>query len=215
MHGSEFLCYCSWKSIARHLKNHGVPLGISTNGIALTPPNIMFLIDHKIIHALNISLDGATRETVERIRVNVKFDRLIQQIRFLLDYSNEKNYFFALIFSFVLMKQNYHELPGMIRLMGELLDKRKSPIAYVSCQSLIFYPDPRYEAFTAQEHHTCIPLEALLAMFHDAQKASHETGIQTNVFSYPTIDAFIEAGCPIPTLDNKIILLEKQCAVAT
>lgn len=211
MYGSELLCYRSWKSITKQLKSNGVPLGISTNGIALTSENIKFLIDHHIFHALNISLDGATRETVENIRINVNFDRLIRQIQFLLDYSNEKKYFFALIFSFVLMKRNYHELPQMIRLMGSLLKNRKTPIAYVSCQALVHYPHPHYDAFVAEEHHTCIPTKDLLAMFHDVKKASHETGIQTTLFSFPTIDDFFESGCPIPTLDNKVIhLLDKS-----
>jgi MoaA/NifB/PqqE/SkfB family radical SAM enzyme len=114
MIGSEFLMYKGWKRVANYLVSQGIKLSISTNGILLIPSNIRYLIDNNILHYLNISMDGAKKETLESIRVNVKFDKLIENIRFLFDYADKKQYFFALSITFVIMKRNYQELPELI-----------------------------------------------------------------------------------------------------
>ena len=82
MNGSEFLLYKGWKKVAALLASQGVKLSISTNGIRLTPENIKYLIDNTIVQKLNISMDGATKATVEGIRVNVDFDNLMNTLHF-------------------------------------------------------------------------------------------------------------------------------------
>lgn len=82
MNGSEFFLVENWKLVAARLKNECVQLRISTNGMLLTAENIKLLVDNSYISKLNISLDGATKITVEKIRKKVKFDLVCQHARF-------------------------------------------------------------------------------------------------------------------------------------
>ena len=59
-------------------------LKINTNGHYLNPKNIDKLLDNPPSH-LSISLDGATKETYEKVRVNGRFDRLMSNLTALLD----------------------------------------------------------------------------------------------------------------------------------
>ena len=52
-------------------------------------------------------MDGATRETVESIRVNAKYDQVIANARRFRDYAKERKTSFSL--TFCLMRQNWHE----------------------------------------------------------------------------------------------------------
>lgn len=209
MNGSEFLFYRHWKSIVERLVSHNVQIGISTNGIALTEENSGFLIEKKCIHSLNISMDGASKETVERIHVNVNYERLLKNIEYLLATGNAKQVTFNLVFSFVIMKSNYAEFPQLIHLVHTIMKGRSLPNVFVSGHPLVRFSNPGYQEFLEKEHMGQIPKEKLVAMFHEAQRASGETGIQTALFGYPTIDQFVEAGCPLPTLENEFVLLEQ------
>lgn len=61
----------------------------------------------KLRFAIAVSLDGQTKETVERIRVNADFDHQMRIVQFLRQYTRSVGTDFALTFCF--MKQNWHE----------------------------------------------------------------------------------------------------------
>ncbi len=122
MNGTEFLFYTNWQKVADYLVNSGIKLSLSTNGILLSPHNIRHLIDNKIPLKVNISMDGATKETLESIRINVNYNKLIDNINYLLSYASQKKHDFYISFSFVLMKNNYQELPQLIKLVGSLMN---------------------------------------------------------------------------------------------
>ncbi|MBI5675727.1 MAG: radical SAM protein [Nitrospirae bacterium] len=127
MNGTEFLFYKNWQKVADYLVNSGIKLSLSTNGILLSPHNIRYLIDKKIPLKLNISMDGATKETLESTRINVNYDKLLDSIKYLLSYASQKKHDFYISFSFVLMKKNYHELPQLIKLAGNLMNGKRCP----------------------------------------------------------------------------------------
>jgi hypothetical protein len=54
-----------------------------------------------------VSLDGATKETVESIRVNANFDEQLSILRRLREYTRERKTDLSLTFCF--MRQNWHE----------------------------------------------------------------------------------------------------------
>ena len=200
MNGSEFLFYRDWKKIAARLIDHGTKLSISTNGILLTSSNIKYLIDNRIIKNLNISIDGARKETVESIRKNVDFDKLCDNINFLFDYTSEKKYIFTLGFSFVLIKRNYRELPQFIRLIDKLRRDRKLPVVAICIQALENCTIEKYRDFAYSEHHSLIDRKELVETFKETLKESHDNGITTHVFYSWEIADFVQQGCPFPSL---------------
>jgi radical SAM protein with 4Fe4S-binding SPASM domain len=69
------------------------------------------------LHGLHVSLDGASAETYERIRVRAHFDRVVNNLEHLLDLRAQHgcaNPQIQLIM--VIMRQNLHELPDLVRL---------------------------------------------------------------------------------------------------
>jgi sulfatase maturation enzyme AslB (radical SAM superfamily) len=200
MNGSEFLFYRDWKKIAARLVGNGTKLSISTNGILLTPATIQHLIDEQIIKSLNISIDGATKETVESIRRNVNFEKLIRSIDFLFSYATAKQYDFNLSFSFALMKNNYREFPKLVALVHELKSNRTHPPASVYCQALENAGIEGYGDFVRRHHHSLVARNELVSTFDEALKESQRTGIPTNAFYYIPIKDFVQQGYPFPPL---------------
>ena len=57
--------------------------------------------------SLSISIDGATKETVEKIRVNANYEQLIENLHRFLDYKRRRRTYLSL--TYCLMRQNWHE----------------------------------------------------------------------------------------------------------
>jgi len=203
MNGSEFLLYPKWRELATALVGAGVKLSISTNGILLTPKNIGFLIDNKIVKGINVSMDGATEETLESIRVNVKYDRLVKNLKYLFSYATEKQYDFLLSFSFVLMRRNYKEFPLLVRLINNIRDGFSYPSVNIYCQALETFNIPGYNDFYRQEHHSTVNRDELVKSFKKTLKASKDTGIETGAFYSYTLKDFIKRGCPFPVFVDR------------
>lgn len=203
LNGSEFLLYPKWRELAMALAGDGVKLSISTNGILLTPKNIRFLVDNKIVKNLNVSMDGATKETLESIRVNVKYDRLVKNLKYLFSYATEKKYDFLLTFSFVLMRRNYKEFPLLVRLINSIRNGFTYPNVNIFCQALETYNIPGYNEFYRQEHHSTVDRDELIKVFKETLKASKNTGIETGAFYSYRLKDFIKRGCPFPVFVDR------------
>ncbi|HEY8279095.1 MAG TPA: radical SAM/SPASM domain-containing protein [Bdellovibrionota bacterium] len=195
--GAEYLFYKEWKKVALMLAEQGVKLRLSTNGILLNEATIQFIIDNKILRFLTLSLDAATKETLESTRVNVKFDKVMERIRFLLKYSAERNYIFEFTAAFVLMKRNLHELPAFVRLIHSLRPKNCRNLITVLCQPLENFDVEGYRRFVHQEHHTLLGEQELRRIFTETHKAGKETGVSVTFYNQKLND-FMESGMPIP-----------------
>ncbi len=90
---------------------------ITTNGTLLTR-RVEHYMD-KLKFAFAISLDGATKKTVESIRVNANFDEQMHNLKRFRDYTNEKKTDLSLTFCF--MRQNWHEF-GAFCLLADAWD---------------------------------------------------------------------------------------------
>ena len=75
-------------------------------------------IIERIPTLISISLDGATRETVEMIRKNARFDVIMDNLKRFQHYSSA--YGLPTVLSFCLMPQNHHEFPDFLMLAEEL-----------------------------------------------------------------------------------------------
>jgi len=82
-----------------------VPCHVTTNGTQLTP-RVEKVIE-RIPMAFSISLDGVSKETVERVRVNADFEVQMRNVARFRDYTRERGTSFSL--TFCLMRQNWHE----------------------------------------------------------------------------------------------------------
>jgi MoaA/NifB/PqqE/SkfB family radical SAM enzyme len=109
--------------IVRTVKNHMPPegeVGCSTNGTLLNESNSVNLLDSGI-DFLIFSLDGAERETVESIRIGVKFDTVIQSIKNCVKYRRMKGSKSPRILAnFVMMQENMSEIPRFVSLCASL-----------------------------------------------------------------------------------------------
>ncbi|NUP90302.1 MAG: SPASM domain-containing protein [Candidatus Sumerlaeia bacterium] len=94
----------------------GAALDMTTNATGLNFRRIEQMIRHKV--AVNISVDGATKETFERIRLGGSFEQLLGHLATILRLRriHVDQLLSAWHFNFVAVRSNVHELPGVVRL---------------------------------------------------------------------------------------------------
>lgn len=200
LYGTELFLYTEWKQVAELLYKNGIKLSMSTNGILLSPENIRFMIDNRLLKNLNVSLEGARKETIQSIRQGVDFEKLIENLRFLITYASKRQYMFNLSFSFVLMKRNYQEFPMLFRLINKLRNGEKFPFVSVMCQAVGDQGVPDHVAFVSEEHHARIDRNELEKIFRAALSESEAKGIPTHVFGSMDLGDFVADGCQFPPL---------------
>ncbi len=93
-----------------------IRITVQTNGTILN--NRVKNILAKTNFHIGISLDSLQKDTYENIRVNAKFDRVMENLRWFREYAREKGTFFGI--SVCMMRQNWQEAPDFIRFCNEL-----------------------------------------------------------------------------------------------
>ena len=92
-----------------------------TMAATIDKEQITQLLDLKGLVFLKFSLDAATRETYEKIRVGASFDKVIENIK---EVDRQKKlrgrYFPELQFHFIIMKQNIHEAEQFLDMIAGL-----------------------------------------------------------------------------------------------
>ena len=93
----------------------------STNGVTYSERTMTAVVAEQLLNVLQISVDGATKETYERVRVGGRFDQLMKNLRFL---QAEKARLGARVPStkvqMVVMQPNAHELVDVTKAMIDL-----------------------------------------------------------------------------------------------
>jgi MoaA/NifB/PqqE/SkfB family radical SAM enzyme len=123
----EFFCYSDMDKLFGLMKKYPkASHKFSTNGQLLS--RYIYQLSECNIGEIIISIDGATEETLSRIRVGCHLrnivDGVIELFR-VFDYKNKKRP--IILFSFIAMRSNIHELPDLVRLAGSL----QVPIVFV------------------------------------------------------------------------------------
>ena len=97
-------------------RSHGVQeVSFISSGLHLNPARAERIVDLGVTR-MEFSLDGATEETYNKIRIGSKFDKVIRNIAHLNEIKQKKRTQYPLLrFNFVLMKSNIHELPAFYR----------------------------------------------------------------------------------------------------
>ncbi len=121
MFGTEPTLNSNLLSFVRIAKEFRVPnVYFSTNAMKLTPALAGDLIDAGL-DEVNVSLDGGTKETFERIRRKAKWDIVVGNLRSLRDQKTARKLSRPrLHMSFVMMQSNIKELPQFVELAAEL-----------------------------------------------------------------------------------------------
>ncbi len=104
----------------RHLKDQGVYVVFNTNAVLLTHRRQMELIDSGL-DELRISLDGSTPETYLKVRGIPAFERVVENVAAMVSLQRERDVPTPhLSFWVTGMRENLHELPGVIDLAARI-----------------------------------------------------------------------------------------------
>ncbi len=94
-----------------------IPCHVTTNGTQYNARVARAL--EKLPFSFAVSLDGATKWTMESIRVNAKYESVMENVRRFRNYARERGTSFSL--TYCLMRYNWHEF-GEFCLLGDELD---------------------------------------------------------------------------------------------
>lgn len=103
-----------------YLKNRNKHVSFSTNFTLINERTAKEIVKLGVDQIYS-SIDGATKETYEKIRVGATFENVIRNIRSLMQIKEQMSSAVPVIsLAFVITKLNIHEVPLMIRLAREL-----------------------------------------------------------------------------------------------
>lgn len=200
LNGSELLAYRRWRDVAEKLYSGGVSFSLSTNGILLDRKNVDFLFSKQYLSHLNVSFDGATKGTLEAIRINVEFDNLVRNVEYMLSAAARTGSSTNIGFSFVMMKRNYTELPELFRLIDRMRGDNRGLRVGVLVQSLENMDIPGYHDFVAEEHLALIPEPEVRSVLARSLRLSDELGIPARAFYAWDLGDFVMRDMPLPPM---------------
>lgn len=127
-------------------KKAGCSVGFTTNGTLLTPQTSAELIEADV-ELIAISVAGATRETHERIRRGSNFEQIVKNVMALNDLKQRLNCEKPkVVLSFLMMKQNMHELPLIVKL-AKKIGVKEVISANLTCVPTTWHEDQRVFSF--------------------------------------------------------------------
>lgn len=122
-------------------------IGVVTNGTLLTERRARLLLETQVFVSMAISIDGGTRETYERIRVNGNWDKLVANLERLHALKQEYNSVRPVLqFNTVLMKSTALELPKLVELAIRVGVARIEAIRYLEVNPSLGEGIPDWEA---------------------------------------------------------------------
>ena len=105
--------------VYRHFMEHtpvrdNIKYSILTNGLMVKDfhPQVPHIIEN--LTELGVSVDGATKETYEKLRLGGKWDNINRNLEFIAELKEQHNFRFVL--HMVVQKDNWQEIPAMIEL---------------------------------------------------------------------------------------------------
>jgi radical SAM protein with 4Fe4S-binding SPASM domain len=105
--------------LKRRMPSYG-QVGLTTNGTLMTGDLAKELLDTGV-NWICFSLDGATKETAERIRPGIDFTQLLSNIEYVSQYRQvSRRQRLWLVANFVMMEQNAQEMPAFVKLVASL-----------------------------------------------------------------------------------------------
>ena len=141
------------------------------------------LLDSKV-DLICISIDGATKETFEKIRIGAKFEDVIDNTKKFLELRNG-NSSTQVGINMVVTKENYKEIEGLIKIAHELrIDHLTFKTAYLRSDNM------KTLSFDS------VSREDLEVVLKRAKKTARELGV--NVLTWPIVRKPSKHYCPMP-----------------
>ena len=107
--------------IIAHAKGHGASVMIPTNGTLLRRPELAGAMVETGLNVLIVSIDAATPATYQAIRRQDCFDKIVEGLTLIEEAKKEQRRRYPEIrFDVVILKENYRELPAIVRLADRL-----------------------------------------------------------------------------------------------
>jgi molybdenum cofactor biosynthesis enzyme MoaA len=103
----------------QHRANTNANVCILTNLSLLTRDKVEQYFSNIQNLVLGVNIDAANQETYEKIRVGGKWSTLMENIKFIREYSKKHNKNWKINMGFVIMKSNIEEMKDAIKLCGE------------------------------------------------------------------------------------------------
>lgn len=159
--------------------SYGIRLTATTNASVMTPELAEAI--HQAFYSITVSCDACTKETFESIRGGLCFETFLKNVRMLRSAGDQ----LPMRMSTVAMRQNLHELPGIVRLAAELKFDLVV-ISDITTQELMRNVGDSIKCFPATAAHYLL----------EAEKAARECGIQIQypeyILEYPQKRTFEE-----------------------
>ena len=115
----ETLLHPNFMEMLEKVTRVGCRVMFHTNGMMFTPRNVEKIIRAGVQH-IGFSIDAASPELFEKIRRRARLDKILENIRLI---NKTKEHLGTkspeLSFRFVAMRQNFHELPSVVKMAGE------------------------------------------------------------------------------------------------
>ncbi|MEW5692173.1 MAG: GNAT family N-acetyltransferase [Candidatus Hydrogenedentota bacterium] len=96
-------------------------VALTTNGSLLTPDKSERLLKRRI-RSIEVSVDAATKETFEKIRIGLDFEKVLFNIKELVRLRNENNYNTKIMVSIIEQEANENELDYIFKFWEEIVD---------------------------------------------------------------------------------------------
>jgi len=124
----------------RMVRAHGLKIFLSTNCLLLEKRMETLVAYADIIQTFRLSIDGATKETYEKIRRPAKFDVLLKNLNYLKEITEERRCFSDIRINSIVSRDVQHELGFHIKFYSKYVDIRNIELNLVSGLS----PDNTY-----------------------------------------------------------------------
>lgn len=145
--GEPLMAKSFWQALETAMEYDIQEVGFCSNGVLLSRRRAEQVVDMGVGRA-EFSVDGASREVYERIRVGADFGNVVGNIGYLSACKKKRRSRLPLIrLNVVLMRSNIHELPDIIDLAADLGAEE------VLCQHMIVFTDRlRSESLLLDKH---------------------------------------------------------------
>ncbi len=154
--------------ILEMMRDSPCPIGITTNGTLFTERRARLLLENPAMGAVSISIDGGTKETFERIRVNGNWDKLMRNLDMFGAIVRERRDAGLQVpdiqFNTVLMRSTAMELPQLMEIVLRAGATRIAAIRYVPI-------DPSLDE-------NITDWEAVMPALVEAKRMAHDHGVE-------------------------------------
>lgn len=115
---------------------------IHTNGILWTPKVWSMMANvHQYINQCEISIDAASKDSYEKIRVNGKWETLIDNLHFISKITSINFY----NLSFVAQQENYHEMEDFVKMISKIFEGNNYQIIFYKIADWGVMPKEEYD----------------------------------------------------------------------